>query len=161
MIDQLPTARSFDDDVIFNKVIFSVNDVICNDIIATHVNAMDIELEPLTIRKSRNYIEVVFILSCIQVDENMKRAQTRDAVHQEKFYFCKNTFPTQQRATPSHSLSDSEVTEMDLNTIFNGNVSKTLLASFPGLLSPNTVEGLVKLVRRMTSGGRLEAWHFR
>ena len=91
----------------------------------------------------------------------MKRAQTRDAVHQEKFYFCKNTFPTQQRATPSHSLSDSEVTEMDLNTIFNGNVSKTLLASFPGLLSPNTVEGLVKLVRRMTSGGRLEAWHFR
>ena len=60
MIDQLPTARSFDDDVIFNKVIFSVNDVICNDIIATHVNAMDIELEPLTIRKSRNYIEVVW-----------------------------------------------------------------------------------------------------
>ena len=26
------------------------------------------------------------------------------------------------------------------------------------LLSPNAVEGLVKLVRRMTSGGRLEAW---
>ena len=25
-------------------------------------------------------------------------------------------------------------------------------ASFPGLLSPNAVEGLVKLVRRMTSG---------
>jgi len=35
-----------------------------------------------------------------------------------------------------------------------------LLASFPGL-SPNAVEGLVKVVRRMTSGGRLEAWHFR
>ena len=32
------------------------------------------------------------------------------------------------------------------------------LASFPGLLSPNAVEGLVKLVRRMTSGGHLEAW---
>ena len=32
------------------------------------------------------------------------------------------------------------------------------LASFPGLLSPNAVEGLVKLLRRMTSGGRLEAW---
>ena len=62
----------------------------------------------------------------MQVDENMERAQTRDAVHQEKFYFCKNTFPTQQRATPSHSLSDSEVTEMDLNTIFNGNVSMRL-----------------------------------
>ena len=28
-----------------------------------------------------------------------------------------------------------------------------LLASFPGLQSPNVVEGLVKLVRRMTSGG--------
>ena len=57
----------------------------------------------------------------------MKRAQTRDAVHREKFYFCKDTFPTQQRATtPSHSLPDSEVTEMDLNTIFNGSVSERL-----------------------------------
>ena len=28
------------------------------------------------------------------------------------------------------------------------------LASFPGLQSPNTVEGLVKLIRRMTSGRR-------
>ena len=27
--------------------------------------------------------------------------------------------------------------------------------------TPNTVEGLVKLLRRMTSGGCLEAWHFR
>ena len=36
-----------------------LNDVIFNYVIATHVNAMDIELEPLTIRKSRNYIEVV------------------------------------------------------------------------------------------------------
>ena len=35
-----------------------------------------------------------------------------------------------------------------------------VVASFPGLLSPNAVEGLVKLLRRMTSGGRLEAWHF-
>ena len=35
------------------------------------------------------------------------------------------------------------------------------LASFPGLLPPNTVEGLAKLVHRMTSGGRLEVWHFR
>ena len=34
------------------------------------------------------------------------------------------------------------------------------IASFPGLLSPNAVEGLVKLIRIMTSGGRLEAWHF-
>ena len=32
------------------------------------------------------------------------------------------------------------------------------LVSFPGLQSPNAVEGLVKLVRRMTWGGRLEAW---
>ena len=35
-----------------------------------------------------------------------------------------------------------------------------MLASFPGFLLPNEVEGLVKLVRRMMSGGRLEAWHF-
>ena len=27
--------------------------------------------------------------------------------------------------------------------------------------TPNAVEGLVKLLRRMTSGGRLEVWHFR
>ena len=41
-----------------------------------------------------------------------------------------------------------------------GNKANMLLwvASFPGLLSPNTVEGLVKLLRRMRSGGRLEAW---
>ena len=31
-------------------------------------------------------------------------------------------------------------------------------ASFPGLQSPSTVEGLVKLLRRMMSGGCLEAW---
>ena len=38
------------------------------------------------------------------------------------------------------------------------------LASFPGLqlqLTYNTMEGLVKLLRRMMSGGHLEAWHFR
>ena len=28
------------------------------------------------------------------------------------------------------------------------------------LITANVVEGLVKLLRRMTSGGRLEAWHF-
>ena len=28
-------------------------------------------------------------------------------------------------------------------------------------ITANAVEGLVKLLRRMTSGGRLEAWHFR
>ena len=34
----------------------------------------------------------------------------------------------------------------------------TCVASFPGLQSPNAVEGLVKLLHRLTSGGRLEAW---
>ena len=28
-------------------------------------------------------------------------------------------------------------------------------------ITANVVEGLVKLLRRMTSGGRLEVWHFR
>ena len=28
-------------------------------------------------------------------------------------------------------------------------------------ITANVVEGLVKLLRRITSGGRLEAWHFR
>ena len=40
--------------------------------------------------------------------------------------------------------------------------SKFQIASFPGpSITANTVEGLVKLLRRMASGGRLEAWHFR
>ena len=34
------------------------------------------------------------------------------------------------------------------------------LAPRPSIIG-NMVEGLVKLLRRMTSGGRLEAWHFR
>ena len=33
-------------------------------------------------------------------------------------------------------------------------VPRSWLASFPGLQSPNAVEGLVKLIRRMTSGRR-------
>ena len=33
-----------------------------------------------------------------------------------------------------------------------------VVASFPGLQSPNAVEGLVKLPCRMTSGRRWEAW---
>ena len=36
--------------------------------------------------------------------------------------------------------------------------SRCNIASFPGLQSPNAVEGVVKLLRRMTSGGHLEAW---
>ena len=32
------------------------------------------------------------------------------------------------------------------------------LAPFPGLLSPNAVEGLVKLLHRKMSGRRWEAW---
>ena len=55
----------------------------------------------------------------------MERAQRRDAVHGEKFYFPRTTFPTQLAAIPTSS--DSEITEMDLDTIFNGNVSKLAL----------------------------------
>jgi len=36
-----------------------------------------------------------------------------------------------------------------------------ILALFPGLQSPYAVEGLVKLLRKMTSGRRWEVWHFR
>ena len=45
-------------------------------------------------------------------------------------------------------------------TYFVERCGSLIVASFPGLQSPNAVlvEGLVKLVHRMTSGGRLEAW---
>ena len=36
----------------------------------------------------------------------------------------------------------------------SGNQTTGTLASFPGFQSPNAVEGLVKLLRRMTSGRR-------
>jgi len=42
------------------------------------------------------------------------------------------------------------------NSLLIKEASSFSVASFPGLLSPNAVEGLVKLIRRMTSGGRLE-----
>ena len=40
------------------------------------------------------------------------------------------------------------------------NHCSSVVALFPGLLSPNAAEGLVKLLHKMSLGGRLEAWHF-
>ena len=65
-----------------------------------------------------------------QMQENMKRAQKRDAVHNEKFYFRKSVVPddedeTDEGAEPrgSHDQShDHEYSEMSVDTILNGKV---------------------------------------
>lgn len=61
----------------------------------------------------------------------MRRAQNRDAVHREKFYFRKSCVPEddpEEGAEPtSHDHTpkshDHEYTEMSINTIVNGKVT--------------------------------------
>ena len=61
--------------------------------------------------------ELNFLIPISKVDENMKRAQKRDAVLNEKFWFRKD--PT--RNGQSASASD-ECIEMTINEIINGKV---------------------------------------
>ena len=59
-------------------------------------------------------------------------------------------------STPESTVLSTLPTWSVLSTFHQENVDCLLyVASFP-----NVVEVLVKLVRRMMSGGRLEAWHF-
>ena len=61
------------------------------------------------------------------MQENMERAQQRDAVHREKFYFRKSVVPEDdedeaaEEAWP-HGSHDHEYTEMSVDTIINGKV---------------------------------------
>ncbi|XP_071506165.1 glutamate--cysteine ligase catalytic subunit-like [Diadema antillarum] len=93
-----------------------------------------------------------FLIPISKVDENMKRAQKKDAVLNEKFYFRKDI----------HSFSDTEITTnvgtctdmkeyygcMDINTIINGGQYPDCpQANFPGLVPLvrqylNTQEGV-------------------
>lgn len=63
-----------------------------------------------------------------QMQENMVRAQKRDAVRSEKFYFRKSVVPdddddddVNEGAGPKRS-HDHEYTEMSVDTIINGKV---------------------------------------
>jgi glutamate--cysteine ligase catalytic subunit len=60
------------------------------------------------------------------MDENMKRAHHRDAVHKEKFYFRKNIMPHQEKLGPV----EDEYDLFTINEIINGKED----GSFPGLI---------------------------
>ena len=73
-----------------------------------------------------------------QMQENMRRAQQRDAVHQEKFYFRKSVVPEddeeEEEEGEKESLPkshDHEFTEMTLDTIVNGKVIIRTCLSLP------------------------------
>ena len=64
-----------------------------------------------------------------QMQENMARAQKRDAVRIEKFYFRKSVVPDDDKDDDSkdgaepRGSHDHEYTEMSVDTIMNGKVS--------------------------------------
>ena len=93
-----------------------------------------------------NYTKDALISFYVQAEENFKRAQKRDAVKIQKFYFRKNVFQGDNiEKVDQQSLPyDHKYTEMSINTILNGEVllcrylinlsSKPCLASSPGCL---------------------------
>lgn len=62
----------------------------------------------------------------LQMQENMERAQQRDAIHREKFYFRKSVVPEDEEETEEgvepRGSHDHEYTEMSVDTIINGKV---------------------------------------
>ena len=73
---------------------------------------------------------VDYIITC-QMEENMKRAQVRDAVKSQMFYFRKNLVPEddeeEEETDPAPSAKapkshDNEYTLMNVDTIINGKV---------------------------------------
>ncbi|CAE6535453.1 unnamed protein product [Rhizoctonia solani] len=73
-----------------------------------------------------------FYLPISKVDENMRRAQQRDAVHAEKFWFRKDVRPTAQESLTGasngrHAAAD-EYDEMTIDEIVNGK------GCYPGLI---------------------------
>ena len=61
------------------------------------------------------------------MEENMNRAQVRNAVHRELFYFRKSLLPEddedKERAAVQQSSHDDEYTLMNSDTIINGKVN--------------------------------------
>ena len=77
------------------------------------------------------HIHLFVILPYIQMEENMKRSITRDAVHREFFYFRKTIFSDSmedEQETSTHD--DKEYTLMNTDTIFNGNVRQIITMIF-------------------------------
>lgn len=72
-----------------------------------------------------------FYIPMSKAKENLKRAQMRDAVNSQKFYFRKSVVPEdEEEEAKDHppQSHDHEYTEMSINTIFNGK------DEFPGLI---------------------------
>ncbi len=67
----------------------------------------------------------------VQAEENLERSQLRDAVNSQKFYFRKNVVPEDEEETkdpPPSESHDQEYTEMTINTILNGKVTKVTVS---------------------------------
>lgn len=109
--------------------------------------------------------ELNFLIPISKVDENMKRAQKRDAVLNEKFWFRKD--PT--RNGQSSGASD-ECIEMTINEIINGKGEE-----FPGLLplissylssvevdadTHCTIHQYLRLIQKRASGELFTAAHW-
>ncbi|CAI4222007.1 unnamed protein product [Auanema sp. JU1783] len=77
---------------------------------------------------------LTYLLPISKVNENMKRAQKRDAVLYEKFFFrkslatCKSA-PESLKGTAKCGQPSSDIEEMDINEIINGRED-----GFPGLI---------------------------
>ena len=64
---------------------------------------------------------VYIVLPLVEVEDNMREVQKRDALPQGKFYFRRNLFPhLEPHGGPSAHYRECEL--MDSNTIFNGMV---------------------------------------
>ncbi|CAD6191449.1 unnamed protein product [Caenorhabditis auriculariae] len=73
-----------------------------------------------------------YLIPISQVTENMKRAQIRDAVRSQKFFFRKNVMESEETNGKAESgpLNDAEIEEMTVDEIVNGKED-----GFPGLMS--------------------------
>lgn len=66
----------------------------------------------------------------MQMEENFRRAQLRDAVHSQKFFFRKSVIPEDEEEvdhTHQHKSHDHEYTLMNIDTIINGKVCTMLV----------------------------------
>nr|CAD7419820.1 unnamed protein product [Timema poppensis] len=106
-----------------------------------------------------------FIIPISKVDDNMKRAQKRDAVLNEKFWFRKNitTCVSPPEATSCCQTSDTDIyTSLSVNHIINGKKGE-----FPGLIplinsylsgmdvdadTHCTIQQYLKLIQRRAAG---------
>lgn len=82
------------------------------------------------------HIHSKFQLTYMQVDENMARAQKRDAARAGKFFFRKNVFPSGQ-GTPATSSRSSTVNEDGTGTQTK---TRNMRNCFPPPTRPSIVE---------------------